>query len=91
MDVEEQDALSLWVVVTLMEYSRCVTEMIDTLEFISLSYVAIDFVYCWYFTTWQVLEDFDIPELLRDMFISIPPESFRMDISSTEIRKNTKM
>jgi hypothetical protein len=36
----------------------------------------------------QVLEDFDIPEELRDMFISIPPERFRVDISSTEIRKN---
>lgn len=37
--------------------------------------------------TSQVLEDFEIPEELRDMFISIPPEEFRMDISSTEIRK----
>lgn len=36
----------------------------------------------------KVLEDFEIPEDLRDMFIPIPPESFRMDISSTEIRKN---
>lgn len=36
----------------------------------------------------KVLEDFEIPEELRDMFIPIPPESFRMDISSTEIRKN---
>lgn len=36
----------------------------------------------------KVLEDFDIPEELRDMFISIPPERFRVDISSTEIRKN---
>jgi len=36
----------------------------------------------------KVLEDFDIPEELRDMFISIPTERFRMDISSTEIRKN---
>lgn len=36
----------------------------------------------------QVLEDFEIPEELRDMFIPIPPESFRIDISSTEIRKN---
>ncbi|XP_061992261.1 uncharacterized protein LOC133710254 isoform X1 [Rosa rugosa] len=35
----------------------------------------------------KVLEDFEIPEELRDMFISIPPEKFRMDISSTEIRK----
>ncbi|KAI8539042.1 hypothetical protein RHMOL_Rhmol09G0150400 [Rhododendron molle] len=36
----------------------------------------------------KVLEDFEIPEELRDMFIPIPPESFRIDISSTEIRKN---
>lgn len=36
----------------------------------------------------KVLEDFEIPEDLRDMFIPIPPESFRMDISSTEIREN---
>lgn len=35
----------------------------------------------------QVLEDFEIPEELKDMFMSIPPEDFRMDISSTEIRK----
>ncbi|KAL6969887.1 hypothetical protein U1Q18_029601 [Sarracenia purpurea var. burkii] len=36
----------------------------------------------------KVLEDFDIPEELRDMFIPIPEETFRMDISSTEIRKS---
>ncbi|KAM7487666.1 hypothetical protein LguiB_025150 [Lonicera macranthoides] len=35
----------------------------------------------------KVLEDLDIPEELTDMFISIPTEKFRMDISSTEIRK----
>ncbi|CAL8995028.1 unnamed protein product [Prunus brigantina] len=35
----------------------------------------------------KVLEDFDIPEELGDMFISIPEEKFRMDLSSTEIRK----
>ncbi|KAI5677468.1 hypothetical protein M9H77_08418 [Catharanthus roseus] len=35
----------------------------------------------------KVLEDFEIPEELKDMFMSIPPEDFRMDISSTEIRK----
>ncbi|ONI31495.1 hypothetical protein PRUPE_1G316800 [Prunus persica] len=35
----------------------------------------------------KVLEDFDIPEEFRDMFISIPEEKFRMDLSSTEIRK----
>lgn len=43
---------------------------------------------CHCITLLQVLEDFDIPEELRDMFISIPAERFRMDISSTEIRKN---
>lgn len=36
----------------------------------------------------KVLEDFDIPEELKDMFISIPVEKFRMDISSTELRKS---
>lgn len=36
----------------------------------------------------KVLEDFEIPEELKDMFISIPAEAFRMDISSTEIRKS---
>lgn len=35
----------------------------------------------------KVLEDFEIPEELKDMFISIPVDKFRMDISSTEIRK----
>ncbi|KAG2709421.1 hypothetical protein I3760_05G238600 [Carya illinoinensis] len=38
--------------------------------------------------TFKVLEDLDIPEELRDVFISIPEERFRMDISSTEIRKS---
>ena len=38
-------------------------------------------------TCLKVLEDLDIPKELRDMFISIPEEKFRMDISSTEIRK----
>ncbi|KAL9389556.1 hypothetical protein Peur_018161 [Populus x canadensis] len=36
----------------------------------------------------KVLEDFDIPETLKDMFVSIPADRFRMDISSTEIRKS---
>ncbi|KAL2509662.1 Nucleotidylyl transferase superfamily protein [Forsythia ovata] len=36
----------------------------------------------------KVLDDFDIPEELKDMFISIPVERFRMDISSTEIRRS---
>jgi len=39
-------------------------------------------------TCLKVLEDLDIPKELRDMFISIPEETFRMDISSTEIRKS---
>ncbi|XP_043701441.1 uncharacterized protein LOC122651928 [Telopea speciosissima] len=39
----------------------------------------------------KVLEDIDIPEELREMFISIPEEKFRMDISSTEIRKHLGM
>ncbi|KAA3482853.1 Nucleotidylyl transferase superfamily protein [Gossypium australe] len=36
--------------------------------------------------TFKVLEDFDVPEVLKDMFVPIPAERFRMDISSTEIR-----
>ncbi|ESQ39960.1 hypothetical protein EUTSA_v10000909mg [Eutrema salsugineum] len=36
----------------------------------------------------KVLEDIDIPEEISEMFISIPEEKFRMDISSTELRKN---
>lgn len=39
----------------------------------------------------KVLEDFDIPAELRDMFISIPTDKFRMDISSTEIRKSRQV
>ncbi|KAK7280427.1 hypothetical protein RJT34_25491 [Clitoria ternatea] len=39
----------------------------------------------------KVLEDIDVPEELKDMFISIPAEQFRMDISSTEIRKKSGM
>ncbi|XP_028785815.1 uncharacterized protein LOC114741729 isoform X1 [Neltuma alba] len=39
----------------------------------------------------KVLEDLDVPEKLKDMFISIPVEQFRMDISSTEIRKRSGM
>ncbi|KAI3921115.1 hypothetical protein MKX01_036094 [Papaver californicum] len=37
----------------------------------------------------KVLEDFAIPDELKDMFISIPEEKFRMDISSTEIRRKS--
>lgn len=39
----------------------------------------------------KVLKDFDIPEEIKDMFVSIPEESFRLDISSTEIRKSQGM
>ncbi|KAK7815090.1 hypothetical protein CFP56_002029 [Quercus suber] len=39
----------------------------------------------------KVLEDFDIPEELRDMFISIPADKFRVDISSTDLRKSFGM
>ncbi|GLU04699.1 hypothetical protein SLE2022_218350 [Rubroshorea leprosula] len=39
----------------------------------------------------KVFEDFDIPEVLRDMFISIPAETFCMDTSFTEIRKRSGM
>ncbi|KAK6115107.1 hypothetical protein DH2020_007376 [Rehmannia glutinosa] len=39
----------------------------------------------------KVLDDFDIPGELRDMFVPIPPEKFRMDISSTEIRRSQGM
>ncbi|KAL8228979.1 hypothetical protein R6Q57_013879 [Mikania cordata] len=35
----------------------------------------------------KVLGDFDIPNELKEMFISIPVDKFRMDISSTELRK----
>ncbi|TVT99380.1 hypothetical protein EJB05_55268, partial [Eragrostis curvula] len=39
----------------------------------------------------KVLEDLDIPVELRDMFISIPEEKFRLDISSTELRERQKL
>ncbi|WOL17583.1 hypothetical protein Cni_G26376 [Canna indica] len=39
----------------------------------------------------KILDDLDIPEELKDMFISIPQETFRMDISSTQIRQSMKM
>lgn len=38
--------------------------------------------------TFKVLSDLDVPEQLRDMFMSIPKDLFRMDISSTKIREN---
>ncbi|CAL1392239.1 unnamed protein product [Linum trigynum] len=39
----------------------------------------------------KVLGDLEIPEELKDMFVPIPAEMFRMDISSTEIRKSRGM
>ncbi|KAL1539474.1 hypothetical protein AAHA92_28088 [Salvia divinorum] len=39
----------------------------------------------------MVVDDLHIPEELRDLFIPIPPEKFRMDISSTQIRKSQGM
>ncbi|XP_024030438.1 uncharacterized protein LOC21393256 isoform X2 [Morus notabilis] len=39
----------------------------------------------------KVLDDLEIPEELKDMFISIPEGKFRMDISSSEIRKKLGM
>ncbi|GMN38639.1 hypothetical protein TIFTF001_007874 [Ficus carica] len=39
----------------------------------------------------KVLDDLEIPVELKDMFISIPEEKFRIDISSTEIRKKLGM
>lgn len=36
----------------------------------------------------KVLEDIEIPEVLRDLFVSIPAEKFRVDVSSTEIRSH---
>ncbi|OMO64658.1 hypothetical protein CCACVL1_21624 [Corchorus capsularis] len=41
--------------------------------------------------SFKVLEDLEIPEVLREMFVSIPAERFRMDVSSTEIRKSRGM
>jgi len=39
----------------------------------------------------QVLDDIDVPEELKGMFVSIPAEQFRMDISSTELRNRSGM
>ncbi|KAG7563795.1 Cytidyltransferase-like domain [Arabidopsis suecica] len=36
----------------------------------------------------KVLDDIEIPKEISSMFTSIPAETFRMDISSTELRKN---
>ncbi|KAJ3670671.1 hypothetical protein LUZ60_008097 [Juncus effusus] len=38
----------------------------------------------------KVLEDCEIPSELKEMFISIPEEKFRVDISSTELRKTQR-
>ncbi|CAN6445963.1 unnamed protein product [Victoria cruziana] len=38
----------------------------------------------------KVLEDFPIPSELEGLFVSIPEEKFRLDISSTEIRKKLR-
>ncbi|KAI4357745.1 hypothetical protein L6164_001676 [Bauhinia variegata] len=37
------------------------------------------------------VDGFDVPEELKDIFISIPAEQFHMDISSAEIRKQGGM
>ncbi|KAJ7943105.1 Nucleotidylyl transferase superfamily protein [Quillaja saponaria] len=39
----------------------------------------------------KVLNDFDVPGELKDMLISVPAELCRMDISSSEIRKNREI
>lgn len=39
----------------------------------------------------KVLEDINIPDVLKDMFIPIPADKFRMDVSSTEIRRSLGM
>eukprot|EP00252_Welwitschia_mirabilis_P024151 TRINITY_DN7052_c0_g1_i1.p1 TRINITY_DN7052_c0_g1~~TRINITY_DN7052_c0_g1_i1.p1 ORF type:complete len:389 (-),score=72.56 TRINITY_DN7052_c0_g1_i1:501-1667(-) len=38
--------------------------------------------------TFKVISDFDIPNELKDMFVPIPEDMFRMDISSTELRSH---
>lgn len=35
------------------------------------------------------LDDIDIPETFRDLFIALPEEAFRVDMSSTELRERT--
>ncbi|XP_006291221.2 uncharacterized protein LOC17887434 [Capsella rubella] len=39
---------------------------------------------------YKVGGDLDIPDEIKDMFISIPENTFRMDISSTEVRKKQR-
>ncbi|KAF9625233.1 hypothetical protein IFM89_020819 [Coptis chinensis] len=39
----------------------------------------------------KVLEDLEVPAELKDLFISIPEERFRVDVSSTELRKKLGM
>ncbi|XP_010695917.2 uncharacterized protein LOC104908499 isoform X1 [Beta vulgaris subsp. vulgaris] len=38
----------------------------------------------------KVLEDINVPDVLKDMFIPIPSDKFRMDISSTELRRRLR-
>lgn len=66
-----------------------------SLTHVPISYLSFDSmlkiltVLVWYIL--QVLDDLEIPEELKDMFISIPEEKFRIDISSTGIRKKLGM
>ena len=34
------------------------------------------------------LEDIDLPDIYKDLFINLPQEKFRADLSSTELREN---
>lgn len=88
LNVKAQVPLFLLVAERLKEISRyglTSTFTLHTLEKRKNS-KEVNWYYIWYLS--KVLEDLDIPEELRDMFISIPEEKFRIDISSTEIRKN---
>ena len=38
--------------------------------------------------TYRTLADVDVPDEFRDLFSAIPPEAFRSDLSSTELRKD---
>lgn len=70
----------------LMELSRYTNELSTAFMYFSTLVFrnSYKFISCPFL---QVLEDFDIPAELKDMFVPIPAEKFRMDISSTEIRK----
>ena len=39
---------------------------------------------------YRTLDDLELPELYREVFVAIPEEVFRMDVSSTEIREVEK-